>query len=278
MTLVTLALLLNGCSPQQGPARPEDTAPPTLADLSAQVDPTNGRIVLPLDRFDVSTVEQRTIDYAINVLLSRCMAQAGHTFAAIDNRASAQRSNLRYGLWVEAEAARYGYAGPPSGPEQQQLAEQNARPFSEAERRRYVACAKSAPMRDLRLPALQSQHFAMQTYRETISSADGRTLIGSWRQCLAGHGVTTHDAPDRIWAPDGALPTETEESRRIAMLDVRCKTELGLVSKLATAEARAQESIVRQHHSELRLQRRQIEDALATAEQIIADTRTAGHP
>lgn len=257
--------LIAGCSSESGGSETS-----TGSDVyRAIVREETGEIVLPLEQFTLSHQERQTVNHARRLLTAECMAKAGYDWPQIDLRGEPPMINLRYGIFGESIAARYGYKGRPESPQVDELIQFNSRELSVGEQAALESCSEAPQLAQLRWEdPTPGDLAAFGIHAEIVENTpEGRAAIDDWRACLDRQGISVDDDE---WIPSGVGPDLDENHLRIAVTDARCKRETELVETLAELEAAEQAEIIRANEVALVEQRRQAAEVVARAEEVIA--------
>lgn len=257
-------VLVHGC----GGSRVESgtvSHPPPGAATKVKLDEETGRIVLPLARFGASDRERRTIYYAHELMMGRCMHAQGFPYLVFDRRLEPEEPSRLYGVWTTEVARKYGYGLPPESREEDLLERQSRRGFARAGHQAFSGCTESAARVQIPDP-LAGDIAAFNLYDKALDSQPARGVIRAWHECLAAHGIPAPSDRYR-WSPLGPRVRHTQ---RVALQDVRCKQRVDLVERLTEIEARVETRWIERHRGELTRQRAQIERQVRAAKTVIA--------
>jgi hypothetical protein len=150
--------------------------------------------------------------------------------------------------------------------------ERYAHDASQQQMRTLSQCGRTARMLSIPEP-LPGDLAGFRVYGQAMESPEAKAIIDPWRHCLAAKGVVPPRTPHSIWVP-AQVESELDQAHHalavdVAIKDVRCKTRIRLVPRLARIEARDEQRWIEQHRGELTAQRRMIERVLARAEKVI---------
>lgn len=90
----------------------------------------------------------------------------------------------------------------------------------------------------------------------------------SWSDCLEAHGLRLQHDVESPWAPE--IPEDPEASIRVALLDVGCKQETGLVETLSGLESQYQAALIDRNRAALDEVAEKERAIVARADEIIA--------
>lgn len=245
----------------------------------------------PLDAFYPLKDQELAMQRAQGVLTARCMLRFGYRYqppepVAGDIRATRERT---FGLVDEAEAARYGYTGPP-------IPAGSERPDSKLPDAEYTmltgiefssgepepaggkvpkdGCSGEAS----RQLAAGAQGFGsdaldeltMHTYHQAEADARVKAKFGEWSACMKAKGFTYADP----WAPNDSpkwvpgKPTALE--KRTAVADVQCKHSTGLVDTWHDVMVEYQRKAIEQNAVQLDRLTKSTAAKVANAKRVLA--------
>lgn len=225
-----------------------------------------GQIILPLDRFSASHRERGLIEYAGELLIRDCMNRAGRHYRVIDRRSARPEPSRRYGLWHRGSVRRHGYRAVDTPLSERFQANKMApRPRGEAET--LSSCFRRASRLSLPDP-LPGDLAAFSLYGSMLKSDLAERVLEAWRSCLKEAGVVLPAGGDP-WTPRSVL---RDHGRHVAtaLVDLRCKRRVHLVTRLAGAEARLQRRWIAANQQTLDEQRDRITAMVAAAKRVIA--------
>jgi hypothetical protein len=262
--LLTALTTLSGCAATAPRNLDADTGHATsTASSTVGIDRVTGQISLPLDQYGPSFMDWNLIDYADQLLMKSCLKERGFDWETVDRTSEKPPSSRRYGVWTESVARDFGYGLPPATPGQ--LGE---RALDSVELAPDITAAlaqcRADPKFAGKLGTVPNFQVAGESsYVSAINSKAGQAAIQDWRTCLLSDGVSTSVKTDELWLPIGAdVSSFTAESRRVALLDVKCKDSVKLVERIAGLEAQSQELTIAANR-----------DAFDRAEASLADVR-----
>lgn len=249
-------------------------AAPDLAeysDVRARLDPETHTIVTPLDAYVVEGRDVFLVDHANDLLISDCMAQSGLDYPRItsDWQTRPVMPDRTYGVWDLAWAEEYGY-DIPSDEQSQTVSELEAdQPESWWQAAR--TCLASVDL--LPVYGLFFDNESTPADRGVVEAAGYAAATPEWKaaraiwvDCLSEHGLRPSD--DKSFAPE--IPASLDAQIEVAVQDVKCKDENGLVQQLADIEAKYEAAYIDSHESELTAFGQKVDDSLAQAREIIA--------
>ncbi|MFK4036275.1 hypothetical protein ACI2LC_10800 [Nonomuraea wenchangensis] len=267
----TSLLAVTACG-TEGPARPE--AARSAAGLA-----------LPFDAYKTTPEQRATLGDAHNLLVVRCMRERGVTveppaedaalIAALD-----PGNSRRYGVADTEAAGRYGYhlARPPS-PDTTAAwaaglsAATRHHLYGTGERRGCLDRASLVLERGARKadwPWLSRQDAL--TLEQSAKAPEVVAAAGRWRACMtgAGHAYPSPEAAitDSRWNLDERAVTEDE--KRTAVADTRCKWSSGLVAAWHAADAELQRALVRDNAARFAALRADLAYRLRRASAVLA--------
>jgi hypothetical protein len=278
---------LAGCSP--APAAPADFAAAdldaALATVPADLSTVRG-LDLPLDRSQLTPVEELEVIKARNTLMERCLAGHGlaFTFPAVDPVRDAAKPR-RYGLVDAAEAAAYGYRDPAVFTTHGTAAAAS-QPSPEVVSvitgtREGVAGGRAVPPggcageADRKLaadakPGQEQLSFALSRRGHELAGATTpvTTAAATWSRCMADAGFSYVQPDAAINDPAFRAGRASGHEIAVATQDVRCKERAGWVRTWVGVERAVQDVLIRQHADDLSREQRHKELQLAVARQI----------
>lgn len=254
---VVTALTCAGCSSEPATERP----------AVAQ-----GRVrsaeALPLDAFLLSDAQREVLRRATYAVHARCMSRFGFAVPHLSPpRAVAPAASERYGIVDQANAARNGYHPVPrrtparSGATLSPAAEKvssgtgprtvGGRKVPDGgclgEARRVVS--RAAPT--IRDPML-AEKLSLDSFRRTLGDERVLAVQREWRACMAEAGYRYRDPLAANDDPAFRTPAPSPREIAVAVTDVRCKDEIGLVTAVTAVEAEYQQQIIVANARDLR--------------------------
>lgn len=300
--VLAAALLLTACSggPGTGSA-PEVTAVPTPADARA--------LRLPMQEYLPSAAQLEQLDSAQRILTDQCMARYGFRYRVptlVPGGGTAGENARRYGLADPVEAAATGYgteaaertgkpavpsmdpterlvlggagnSDPKTLPSSQAEAERSSRSEGEVNGRPIPAggCVREAYLK-LWVPEADSpdplrvQDLDGEGYDRSRQDSRVVQATDGWSACLAKRGYQARN-PVSPQSELGLQPATfaTGPGIAAATADVACKSEVNLVGVWFSVESAYQQRLIEQHGELLRAARRQLDDSLRLAAQLV---------
>lgn len=270
---VAAVLALAGCGGSGGSG---------AVDVRAEVDESSGVIVLPADRFALTQREGQDIASAEHVAMVLCKRKLGVATADTVRRVIPDEvDDRRFGLWVLAQAEKYGYV-PPTSPEKLAAIKRNSDPSGPGVSQEEVAAAKQCVRDDATLKQLDTSELGggpgyrplSEAEREMQESDEYQGVVDEWRACLRGRGVTP-DVEDLVpqgvdWKAVQELKVQ-EQDVALAVADVSCKEQVKLVPRLAALVAKAQAPVLEEYRDEFAAQRADMDKKVAFAEGVLRD-------
>jgi hypothetical protein len=230
-----------------GTSSPAPTIP--AADLHAEVDPAAGTITFPLSRYDLTEEEWAAVWLARSWEMKVCAeAELGRPIAWQTALPGDPHSDRTFGVWDLAEAQEYGYAVPPEGGRPAGAVDADV-PMSVWE-----DCGGSAVVEAMSPEQDSSDELADalgRAHDAAAASEASRAAVADWTACLARHGLQPAGG-DSGYAVAGASTSRWDrDSVALAVTDVRCKTEVDFVRRMADAVAAAQAPVLMMFRDEL---------------------------
>lgn len=268
-----------------------EVAEPDAAEQAAAVS-----LELPLDSYRLTEADQLTYDRALGLLVGRCMADADFSWYVPDDPPPPQdRNHRRYGVIHPDVAQRYGYHPPPvegSAHTREQRSGILQDPGAETayfgpEDSPEEGCAARAERRldrgaggngaadeagaELLTELGWSSLDTSETHPDVVEAKN------AWQECMSsrGHSYTTprKAIEDESWNLDSPSPSAAE--RAVAVADVECKYEVGMVETWVQAERGIQREMVAEHTRELEALRHANEVRHDNAEAVLAEAGEA---
>jgi hypothetical protein len=268
-------LLFAGCGGpvEPGPPQPCATSPTyeRMPGVRADVDPTVGTIILPVEKYLLSEAERNELSNARALAMKVCAGVQG-VEVSWSKLEYIPESDRRYGVWLIAEVERYGYAIPTA------LAsgDEAGNEYTDADLQVFDDCNRTdedvAAFRyeDVQ-PSFDYTSELGGITAAAFGSDEGRAVFTDWERCITKVGLV-RDAEISPFAIQGASLDATEANIRIAVPDVQCKTQTEFVRRLADLEASMQAPVVEKHESELVEMRAEYEAMLERAREYVAAT------
>ncbi|WP_406287935.1 hypothetical protein [Streptomyces sp. NBC_00209] len=292
VAFIALAATATACGGEEpkGPsaAGTNATAGPALA-TTPQSGLLKGKS-LPLEDYMQTYQQTVTITRAVGVLETACMAEygfdfqppeAGRTPPPNDNDANIER---RYGITDRKTAEKHGYGlaeeGAQTRTEMPPLTASAALVLSGSSSRTDKATSHSYQGKQIPEGGCAGQsvrkvgaddidmslasRLAYDSLARSQESAKVRAALGTWSTCMKGKGYdvgTPFDAAD--------LGTAKRSSVSLALADIDCKKETGLVGIWFAEDTAIQKAQIEEHHLELEEARKNNEDAVKAAEKAL---------
>ncbi len=286
---IALAGALGACSHQ-------DPAPVSGLDLTADVDPVNGIIVEPMDRFRDSAEDDAMTQDAEQVATSLCAKAKGVTWVPVFGDATYDRRTWPVeGPWVEKDAKKFGFLTPvspldiqrqthPDVPEAQPLPGEKGSPnakLDDTQQEIVQACGASPEATRFDLSHLTPQgpwDLALQTAMEktfptvddhSITSDTTRPVEEDYDDCLQAAGAEPD--PERVGSAKGAEKSAIDAQQiALALTVVQCKTQVHYAQRLADTGARLEAPIVDKYAHELAARKAKIDAVVRDAKKYLA--------
>lgn len=290
-----------GCAPTESES--SDVAESLSADqvrargvaLDAELDETAGAVILPADRFIHTTNDMILLASAGSVEVSNCAAENGVVLPAVYPREDdVYYSEHYYGPWTVAQAERFGFVMPMTDAdlrangisqtverpeESSEISESDASPrpdLSEADEDLVAECASNEAAQAY----ARVQSFGLGPWAEELAVASvsareeqaTKDALEELLQCYESNGlqpgVGEENAP---WIPEGAEANViSEEQVQMALTVVECKQDIRFTERVAQVEAELQASVIVEYLDELLEHRRVLDEALASASELVS--------
>lgn len=283
---LALSLALVGCALTDDPQAVQTVAHPGL-DLTAEVDPSTGRITLPADRFQPTMEESDLLSTAASTAIADCAAERGVSFQpAVSAFDPVYAVSNRYGVWTREMAQRFAFTTPmtaadlsANGIRVEGAATADADPgpppnahLTTEDREILDECAGAAEVKQFDASALLGPGpwgDEIQAATEAAFAREAVQVFDDYAACLVEHG---HQAdPANVYVAQGADPQVIDEEQTLlALAVVDCKTSVDMVTRLATLEAAAQAPVIDRHAAELIAQQERVQAAVAAARERLA--------
>ncbi|GIG34908.1 hypothetical protein [Cellulomonas pakistanensis] len=252
------------------PAGTPSPAPtPAEADLHAQVDPVAGTITFPLARYDLTAEEWSTTFLARSWEMKRCAeAEVGKPLRWETAVPGDPHSDRTFGVWDLAEAEEYGYAVPPQG------GRSAGAVAPDVPSAVWDGC-NASPAVQAMSPEVDGSYELAAALRDASDAAAAseasRAAVADWTACLAEHDLEPAGG-DSGYAVAGASTSRWDrDSVAMAVADVRCKTAVDFVPRMADARAAAQAPVLAVFRDELEARLAHQRAAVAAAEVYLAE-------
>ncbi|GAA3499867.1 hypothetical protein GCM10019016_069720 [Streptomyces prasinosporus] len=256
--LIGLMAVTAGCdaAPAEGPA-PRNTSVRAAPAASAEA----RELLLPFDTYKISKADDYLIAAAEDVLMKGCLEARGVRWSPRAPVGAAEMdppNRRRYGVIEEAVAREFGFHAPPE-------AEAEVR-FTTARQRRSASLSDSEVRaaygstgtggcwgkahEELRDGVAESDYdvlnkYSRKSFEDSQRDGEVRAVFRSWSACMAKSGFRYRDpvavVNDPRWS---ASPSPSDHEIKVALADVRCKEETGVVAVWSAVETRIQRDIV----------------------------------
>lgn len=254
-----------GCS-APGRARP---VVPRVARTAAGVLPPAppAQPPLPLDRYALTSAQSSEAYYLSLQFMKTCMAGQGFRYlpglnaadVALGTRISAEFGSRLWGISDPAAAREYGYhlppwtsgTGVPEPPGKMPAAEQRAYWQCRAQVLRRLPAGGQGQAPQM-VAALQAD-----SWYQAEDDRPMRAVFAQWSACMSAHGYRYRNplqaaAKARLANPvTGAPLPVTRPEVRTAVTDIACKQKTRLLSIAYSVQAQTQDTLIRQHVSQL---------------------------
>lgn len=276
---IVSAVLLSGVMACSSSAEPRALYAPVPIGLEAR------KLAVPFDRYNFSPKDLSLLKGAEDVLVHDCMRARSMKWqmlppAVEDEIEPAHRR--RYGV-IEPEVARlFGYHLAPQlpsvarrGAAQQLRMERLSATERQAAYGKADGCLKQANDRIQRgVPPVDAKLFnklIFDTFAQSKRDSQVVRAFRVWSTCMRDDGLHYADplaaASDQRWDDD----EPTQEERRTAQTDMRCKAKSDMISVWSAAEKRLQDAAIRAHPAQFRALQAAKDQQLVTARRILAD-------
>ncbi|PBC80016.1 hypothetical protein BX265_4850 [Streptomyces sp. TLI_235] len=224
-----------------------------------------GRVPLPIDGFALTADESYAVDRAKVLLTNECLRGFGLGYRVPENPPPAAESSRRYGITDREAAHDRGYhlarsAGRPGATAEPTEAQQavllgvtrTGEPLSTAPDGRPIPIGGCYGDAETRLDGGRRPESdiaaaaAIDTdgFKRSLESPAVVNAFRAWSACMARHGHRYRDPMASVGDPafDTAEPTGQEKA--VALADLDCKTETGLLQTWSAAEAEIQTHLI----------------------------------
>lgn len=258
---------------------------------AAELDATVGEVVLPFDRFAMTSWEEDVLMSATGATINVCAADKAvetKTVLPTDKRVHDEiyASEHYFGPWTEAQANRWGFVppmtdadlfyngiegGPQNAPEAMFLSEEHN--YTPEDEEVIGECRDSSSWVDLSAsltsesPWLTDYPIFEETWKEHEEAV---RIIGELSQCLTDNNlVPLKETP---WLPTGSQSNLIDEEQiDMAVTVVDCKKSLDFTQRIANVEASLQQPLVEKYSREMQEHRSAIDEMMPQAEKLIAE-------
>ncbi|MGP3930000.1 hypothetical protein [Nonomuraea sp. KM88] len=249
---------------------------------------------MPFDRYNFSPKDMSLLKSAEDLFIHDCMRARGMKWQVLPPAVEDEiepPNRRRYGV-IEPEVARlFGYHPAPALPSvarRSAVHELRMEHLSATERHaaygKADGCLKHARDRIQQgVPPVDAKLFnklIFDTFAQSKRDSQVVRAFQVWSACMRDDGLHYPDplaaAGDQRWDHD----EPTQEERRAAQTDVRCKAKSDMISVWSAAEKRLQDAAIRAHPAQFRTLQAAKDRQLDTARRILADQnqRPAGAP
>lgn len=253
-TLLAIALCIAGCAAplSQNTSGNAEMFPPT---------PEVERLQLPFDAYSFSLADLYTISNAQDLLIKECMQARGHDWEIVTRPTEVKdlRNRRRYGVLEIRIAQQFGYHAPPGLLTPLDVEQQyDKRESGLSESQKEIAfgtdgCGYEATTR-LQPAASPDPSLLDQLSRESLEESQAEPTVAaaivSWRECVRRMGFDYQNpfaaiSDPQWWTDDSVGPSPQETA--VAVADVSCKQQTGLIDLWHAAEVRIQERLIAQY-------------------------------
>jgi hypothetical protein len=260
------------------------------------------RLTLPIYEYKFTPEENAVVDRATNIAMSSCMRRYGYSLKT--DEPTITLGDRRYGV-IDLYAARnYGYhlvtpRGSPETRNQRFTKDETSamtgglffdsvtgeframpgysRPVTELNGRRVPkgGCSADAQRELLGRRSLRT-HAAVVSDIDTASFARSQKVpavveaLKEWSTCMRGKGYSYATPLESISAVDLGKPVGDKGQKRLAIADVACKNEVGLVKIWSAAEVKIQDKMISASRQALQQQKRDNATTLRNARSLVA--------
>ncbi|MEU6357260.1 hypothetical protein ABZ896_49515 [Streptomyces sp. NPDC047072] len=265
-----------------------DSGEPTLAQQAAGV-----RVDMPLDAYRLTPQQQLEVDRAADLLVRACMAKAGFEWyipAEPPRRVDPRRR--RYGVIDPQVAQEWGYHLPVDPASTDTASRRSAvlkdpradRAYYGPEDDKAKGCAAKAHAelahgagnaRDIAFP--RATTLSWQSLEASKKQRDVVAALRAWKKCMAARGHP-YDTPaeavsDKAWDLDAAAVGRQEKA--VAVADVTCKYEVGLVTTWWEAESAVQRGMISANAAALTAQKSMFETYMENVRAVLDRARSS---
>lgn len=288
--LVATAMIVvaTGCSPEQPPAESSGAVTGVEKDIS--------QWTLPLDPFVLTDKVMKKQSYAVALIVSQCLEEAGMPMPVpyVDFDAAYEGRETTRTTLTEAVASRYGYHLPDESipPEVLPWEEFRTAQFSDAQNAAWDECAlrtqEDTPVFTSELMNFSSM-FVGSAYQGAIVDPKVVDAAAKWSECMVPYGIA--DLPDfptdmpsesvrlrfQTSPATGDDPTTGEITRdevQLALNDVACRESSGFQSLFYEALWTRELTAYRENSDAFESLRAKIEDVNENVDATVAELAT----
>jgi hypothetical protein len=286
LTTLLLSGLLTGC----GAAEPAPLeGEPALSESLPQVDMST--FTLPLDAYEMTREQGRTIYQARNILIVRCMRRFGFTIVPppLGEPSPGGQNERRYLIHSEARARTYGYKWPEITNEPR-VPEPELEPAGSAaltgrgasqiggvavpeggcvgEAARGLGLHNDANAGIALLHRLGNEAYTRMQKDSRVAAATIR-----WSECMQRAGYHYPDPARANNDPSFGSNETTPAEIATAIEDVKCKKETSLINIMAAVEVAYQRRVIERHQQQLRALQAETEAQIKKAADVIAGAK-----
>lgn len=244
----------------------------------AELDPSSQTVTYPLDAYQLSASDDRTVRYAEDLLVRDCVEEKSSDadVEIVDRRKLGNETTVpsSFGLWDPERAARYGYSDPPMSDTMQNLLALNSSMPSNVQAL-WSSCLSSVDFASHGLDTsfLSSDtNLAARGYNEAVGQASATSewsdVRERWIDCVSDEGLV----PDEMTLAgiEGVAEMGSEQQIRAALVDVSCKKDVDFVQTLADIIGSYQMVYIEQNESALVEQQSRAKGVLDAAAVVIS--------
>ncbi len=283
MCVLTLAACLGGCMSRGDTPATVTTSSDRArnARYVAEVSEGTGKIIFPVDRYEMTQEEQLLEKSAQYLDLALCMHKQGMPAYWSPEATVMRDENTRYGRWVMKNAEEFAYTRIPNKVLDDAFIVDDlfrkkfhdvidSKEYTDAQEHCLNNPAEDLIMAESLTFPNEVSRIGQESYDLMLSSEEAHQVFADWERCLNDEGLSRD--PDDPYSILGVDYSRVDENTiRIAVQDVRCKQTTNFVQRLADIEASFQGPVVERYESELAAYSESIEKIVDNRKKFLAD-------
>lgn len=271
LAAAVLLIAVSACSPSQpsspgGRAQPESSAPaPELDDsYTAEVDPSTGIVRLPITVALGLPGEGIEVDgQGSDAYVAQCLTEAGYPHIVEPGREQRTAEWYYFGPWVEENVVEWGYVGPPGPGGDRSRTYDPVQPVNaQSEADGWLDARADCSAQYLEQVGRESDVLATlpaelrTAWAESVTYAESTHTFTQvhheWAACVENQGLAVVDEyTGGGWIEGVDVNTLSEENIRVAVIDVRCRTQVNYMQRILDQAAAYEGPYVTRYEAEL---------------------------
>jgi len=276
--ITCLTLLCSACSsgphtgePQGDPTAGKDLNYSKFSDVKATFDNEHMEIILPLNKYMMSTPEG-LITLSANIYNNNDCSVARGVPSGSTGDGVEIKPHFQYGIWNKDYVSKYGYSIDHDVTKIRIVTLLPHKEYSEAQMEVYSECQNTVrQLGDFPARMPEANTIVAQADLEADSAwmrdEDVKKWHGEWEQCLKDKGISI--PKDYYWAPE--VPGDKEKEIEVALADLDCKDSTGYFMKTMNRRAQYQAAAIEKYKPQLDEYRKNLDAQIEEGKKVLAD-------